>query len=743
MTAATDLAFPEIKINPKKFNTILPPWLSKGVLVSIKTKQKLFINKRKFPTLENREKFLIYNRILNTTKRKAKKLYFTEEFQGARKDLKRTWELINVVTGRSTKGQQILPNSFTEKDQIISDPKQISNKFNSFFTTIGQKLEQEISDIPNIDSQYDLNNQHMKYLTTPSVTEFSFFPVSETRLYKAVSSLKSKWSYGDSVISNNLLKRIYPIIAEPFRKLINLSLSTGFVPSQLTLAKIIPIHKGGDAKLYTNYRPIAMVSSLSKLLEKVVSTQLNDFLYATNALSPFQFGFREKHSVSHPLLLFSEFAHKALVKNEYTIAVFVDVKKAFDTVNYKVLCDKLFYYGIRNKELLWFVNYLKRSQYVLANSTISEIMKLFMGIPQGTLLSSVLFSIFINDLPLATRLLTLLFADDCTYQSSGPDLFKLIEYLNTELAKAQNWFAANRLTLNLEKTKFLITSEKTLPNILPPIMIGDYVLERVGNEQKEISVRFLGLWVDEDLTFSDHIAKMRTKLSKGIFALSASRNNTPKRIRLNIYFSLFESYLRFAAVLYGSAPEALLNEIFLMQKKAVRLVSNAAFTAHTDNLFKELGILKLEDLITLERLLLVHRFRANKLPSAFQKSFLQDVDINNMSRREDRYSLQNPSIPGKKFCQLPLTLLARSWNSQPMVLRAEGEVSKFKSDFIKSTLASYNYECIDEKCYSCNSLRDEEKKEEKNLKVKIIMALFNVYSISDSHRSIMNIKNKL
>ena len=115
-----------------------------------------------------------------------------------------------------------------------------------------------------------------------------------------------------------------------------------------------------------------------------------------------------------------------------------------------------------------------------------------------------------------------------------------------------------------------------------------------------------------------------------------------------------------------------------MQKSAVRLVSNASFLAHTDEIFKNLGILKLDDLLTLDRLLIVHRFRANKLPSAFSKNFLLDVNIDTMKRLEDRYSIINPEIPGKGFARLPLTLLARSWNLQPMVLRAEGEVTKFK-----------------------------------------------------------------
>ena len=212
------------------------------------------------------------------------------------------------------------------------------------------------------------------------------------------------------------------------------------------------------------------------------------------------------------MLLFSESVQTSLSQNLHNIAVFVDLRKAFDTVDFEILLDKLSHYGVRNVELLWFKNYLKRTQFTLANATLSEVLAMILGIPQGTILGPLLFLLYINDLPLVTTLLSLLFADDTTFQCQGNDLPELIKHLNCELSKAQSWFDCNKLTLNANKTKYIIFSNSVIPDDLPEVIIGDVVIERVGGEKKATSVRFLRLWVDANLAFRCHISKLKVKL---------------------------------------------------------------------------------------------------------------------------------------------------------------------------------------------------------------------------------------
>ena len=284
--------------------------------------------------------------------------------------------------------------------------------------------------------------------------------MSEVKILHFIDRMKPKTSYGEDCISNKVLKFIAPTIIQPLKHLINLSLQTGFFPDELKIAKVIPIYKDSDSHDFSNYRPISLINSISRLIESIVCFQLTGFADACELFYEHQYGFRAKHNVNHPLLHFSETIFQALNNGKISLAIFIDLKKAFDTVNYEILLKKLEHYGIKDVELLWFKNYLKnRQQYVnlssLADQSSINSSKLSCkcGIPQGSCLGPLLFLFFINDLSKATDFFTLLFADDCTFQISGSNSYNLIKRANEELYRAEIWFSANNLTINSKKTK--------------------------------------------------------------------------------------------------------------------------------------------------------------------------------------------------------------------------------------------------------------------------------------------------
>ena len=275
-------------------------------------------------------------------------------------------------------------------------------------------------------------------------------------LNEAASKLKNKSSYGPDNISSKLLKKILPIVVNPLCHLFNLSFQTGYIPIQLKTAKVVPIFKSGDKHKFTNYRPISLLSSISKLLEKLVAKQMAGYLNKHKLLYKHQYGFRKGHSTIHPVLQFLDKIMDSLNKTipEYSLGIFCDLKKAFDTVDFEILLSKLDHYGFSGVSNNWFRNYLTgRKQFVTINGQESEVKQLHCGVPQGSVLGPLLFLIFINDLPNCTDLFTLLFADDTTFQISGDDLPSLFQTANTELNKAAAWFQSNKLTLNGSKTK--------------------------------------------------------------------------------------------------------------------------------------------------------------------------------------------------------------------------------------------------------------------------------------------------
>ena len=222
---------------------------------------------------------------------------------------------------------------------------------------------------------------------------------------------------------------------------------------------------------------------------------------------------------------------------------FLDLKKAFDTVNYEIILSKLEHYGIQNTELFWFRNYLSnRQQYVhLSNisgkSNISSCkLPCISGIPQGSCLGPLLFLFFINDLSKATNLLTLLFADDCTFQISCSDSLSLFKEAKKQLKKAEHSFNANELTINSKKSKYILFKDPSKHVHVHNLYMGNSTITRVGKFCPETTVRFLGILIDDTLSFSGHIQKLKAKQNKIV----------PLKIRKTIYQSLIESHLRFS-----------------------------------------------------------------------------------------------------------------------------------------------------------------------------------------------------
>ena len=290
------------------------------------------------------------------------------------------------------------------------------------------------------------------------INSFGLVETDASEIVSVVKSLKTKTSAGHDNIPVDIMKLTINQTASVLAKIVNKSFTEGKVPNLLKIAKVSPVFKSGDKSIISNYRPISILPSFSKIFEKLVYNRLINYLNKYCVLSNNQYGFRSNYSTSLAILEMVDKISEAIDNKYYSLGIFIDLSKAFDTINHDIMLGKLEYYGIRGQALSWFKSYLQnRSQYVTYNGCESPHLPISCGVPQGSILGPILFLIYINDIINVSELLhSILFADDTNLFAFHRDLNSLVDLINKELKVLSLWFKVNKLSLNVDKTVFMV-----------------------------------------------------------------------------------------------------------------------------------------------------------------------------------------------------------------------------------------------------------------------------------------------
>ena len=491
---------------------------------------------------------------------------------------------------------------------FTEDPKDIANILNTYFVNVGPELADKL---PQSQKSFE------SYLNNPPIDSFQINPTNSDEVFEIINSFSSSNCEDPVKISPRVYKLGINALSNILPNMINKCFIEGYFPTCLKLAKVTPIFKEGSTEICSNWRPISITCCTSKLIEKLVKKRLLSFLSKNKVLTDFQFGYRTYHSTTHAILNISDNILNNFDKKMHTVSIFLDLSKGFDCVDHGILLRKLKYYGIRGVAFDFFKSYLtNRRQQTQVNGIFSEYLTVLCGVPQGSVLGPILFLLYTNDLINASKFAINLFADDTCLSLCNHNLNELQMQCNFEAAKINEWFLANKLTTNSKKASNFILSNYTgsnSPNFT--ITMGNVLLKRVK------SVKYLGVMLDENITWSEQIEYLSTKLSRSAGIFSKLRYYLNKEVLIRVYHALFNSHLQYGILCWGSTNVSNLNRLQILQNRAIRNISKAPRFYRLDNYYLNYRILKVHDLYDLEISKFIHGHYNEKLPSCFNTFF--------------------------------------------------------------------------------------------------------------------------
>ena len=439
---------------------------------------------------------------VNHCMRIKKKQYFAKYFNDHRTNAKKMWQgIYDAMEVSRTKKSLNLKLIDKNTGQLFTDPSEISNCFAKYFENVPVNVRNKLPfTVPDF----------RKYLPKPSPHTIYFYDTDPLEIFNLINKLKNSCSTGDLDVPNQFLKMLAFPLSYIITYLTNRSINSGCMPRELKIGKQTPVFKSGP-NYFSNHRPITVVNSISKIIEKVVGTRFVNFLEQFALLNKKQFGFRKHHSTIHAMINLLDTCLEGLDQKLTVGGIFLDISKAFDCVDHEILFAKLENIGIRGIALDWFKSYLSdRELFVSIKNKSSMRYNLKYGIPQGSVLGPILFLIYINDVTNSSEKLSFsMFADD-TALILKLDRESYNESMRSELQKVMLWFDANMLLLNVDKTKYIFfgpynNTIKALHSCVPEYLYKLTILDDDDQITEHDEVKYLGVIFDNNLKFEKQI----------------------------------------------------------------------------------------------------------------------------------------------------------------------------------------------------------------------------------------------
>ena len=646
-----------------------PEWLNPEILDCIKERNKCKLNGNisAYKDLRNKVKILIET---------AKKKTYESKNEEGKSDPRTIWKLFKEF-GVKDKGNDGVQNfGLKYENDLITNESELTEMFNNYFVNVASKLKE-----PIVNSDFGRLTNFVQS-KVPVGVEFKIPLTNVGFVRKFLSNLNVSKSTGLDNIGPKILKISANIIAPSLVYIVNKSITSGSFPSLWKEAKVKPLFKSGDRDDINNYRPISILPTLSKLIEKWVDINFSLFLNNFNLLHKSQSGFRAKHSTESALILMVDSWLKALNAGKLIGTVMVDFRKAFDLVDHQILLRKLQSYKCSDICLSWFKSYLSnRTQRVALNNEMSDSSEINCGVPQGSILGPLLFLLFINDLPLSLNDTTCcvdLFADDTTIYEEQYDISTLRTSLQKSLNCLNEWCRQNGMVLNTLKTKVMLITSRQKRNHLQ-----DCTLSLNYNNidiKMTTSDKILGVYVDENLSWNDHYRHVSKKVSSFLWLLSKIKTYLSREHRLLYYNSYIKPHFDYCSVIWSNSSNCNVNRIDKLQRRACKLILGNDYVSLNESLY-QLNLLSFDQCVFLNKAKIMYKIHNNLAPSYLHEMFqMRDANLDSTLSNLRSVANKHYILPQAK-CNMFKGSLSFSgvliWNSIPIDIKNSSSLHIF------------------------------------------------------------------
>ena len=572
LTDAYEQSFTVTRLSRRRLKD--KPWITKALKKSSRIKNKLYKKWLISHSPEHESEYKSYNKIFKKVAQDAATSYYRNMFNTKINSVKQLWRNLNTICSfKKDKSARNTITRLSDENDYLTKAEDISNSMNKYFSTVGTNL---VSNNPLFNS----SNDYRSYCNLSIKDSIFLAPVTKSELSSLIYKLNKSKAPGNDNIGPELVQTVAPVIIDPFLHICNLSFLNGIVPEKLKIAKVIPVFKKGDRSISSNYRPISLLSIFEKLLEKLMYTRVYSYLMEHNVLYKNQFGFRKNHSTVLALIEVVDNIYNKLDNHEAVIGIYLDLQKAFDTVDHTILLYKMYQYGIRGITYNWFVSYLaNRFQFTSVDNVHSSLLTVTCGVPQGSVLGPLLFLLYVNDIANAVPGESVkLFADDTNLFLSCKDVDSLNQKANLCIRRLNDWFLANRLSINLDKTCYMLFPASTNASKIN--------LELNGMRIKNVSsCRYLGIIIDNELQWSAHIDYIYCHLLKYVGIFYKLRNKLPKRVLKNIYFAFVHPYILYGVEIYANTSRTHIDRLLKINNTLLRILQYQTKRCHVIDLY--------------------------------------------------------------------------------------------------------------------------------------------------------------